>query len=308
MLENIGCKPNQIAKIMVCNPNNITTSVENVLQPKLQLLRESGIEEADMAKVLTLASSVLTRGLEHELIPRIKLLKSAFQSHDLFIKAVLRSPKVLTIRQEILAKSLAFWEGCGISGMNLAKFLYLNPYHLLNFSLTPAHADLIHAIGAPKGSTTYKYVLLVVMTHRTNTLELRMRNLQLCGFSTEEIMELFRVSPHIFTYSTEKVRQTMQFLINDMELPANSVLRHPLLLKKNLGSVIKPRFLVLQAIKSINGLGPYDPKRLCTILRMPEERFLCKIVKGNTEHMALYEKAIAKSQLTKRSQVAERSQ
>jgi hypothetical protein len=88
----------------------------------------------------------------------------------------------------------------------------------------------------------------------------------------------------------------MQFLTNNVGLPANSVVKRHRFLEKNLEKVIKPRFLVLQEIKSLNGLGHYNDKQFCSIISMPEAKFLSKIVEGHPQSATLYrvyEKAIS---------------
>ncbi|GLJ33163.1 hypothetical protein SUGI_0667620 [Cryptomeria japonica] len=296
VLESNGCKPDQIAKIIMGSPKIVTIGVEK-MQPKLQLLKESGIEGPNLARVLTCKPQLLATSLNRELLPKIKLLKTTFVSHDLFIKAVVRTPSILTYNLEKAMKpSLAFFEGHGLRGMELATFLYSRLSLLRISSFTPAQIELIGKTGVPKESRMYKYILDVVATYRLESLESKMHNLQLCGLSSEETMELFRNSPLVLHYSTDKVRQTMQFLINDVGLPANSVVKRPHLLGKNLEKVIKPRFLVLQEIKSLNGLGNFDAKQFSSIITMPEAKFLSKIVEGHPQSTTLYgvyEKAIS---------------
>ncbi|GLJ33164.1 hypothetical protein SUGI_0667630 [Cryptomeria japonica] len=127
------------------------------MQPKLQLLKESGIEGPNLERVFTCKSQLFTTSLGRGLLPKITLLKTTFVSHDLFIKAVVRYPSILTFSLEKAVKpSLAFFEGHGIRGMELATFLYSRLSLLRSSYFTPAQIQLIGKMGVPKESRMYK--------------------------------------------------------------------------------------------------------------------------------------------------------
>ena len=84
----------------------------------------------------------------------------------------------------------------------------------------------------------------------------------------------------------------MNFIVTNMELPANYVVKHPVLLHISFEKTLKPRFLVWQKSKSIDGSEP----PFFTILQMPETRFVNKIIKEHPESIILwriYENAIS---------------
>ncbi|GLJ32628.1 hypothetical protein SUGI_0656350 [Cryptomeria japonica] len=294
MLSKHGCQRQQIAKIMKGVPKLLTTSAENAVERKIQLLMDFGIKREYLAKVLTSRPRILGASLEQELVPKLMLFKNAFHSRDLLIKFLVRNPSILTYNMEkTLKPSLAFWEGFGFRGKELAKFILSKPDVLRYTNLTPAQLDLIHKTGIEKASTMYKYALITVATYRTETLLAKMHNLQLCGLSSEETWELFRVFPKIFGLSEEKVKQNLDFIVNDMELAANCVLKYPQLLIANLEKVLKPRFLVWQRMKCMNVLGDLEFKSLDSVIVMPEAKFLSKIVKGPPMLYTIYEEVMA---------------
>lgn len=86
-----------------------------------------------------------------------------------------------------------------------------------------------------------------------------------------------------------------------MELPANYVVKHASLLRISFEKTLRPRGLVWQKIKSIDGLS----LPLLTVLSMPEANFVTKIVKGHPESKALLkinENAISMPPITQRGQ------
>ncbi|GLJ48060.1 hypothetical protein SUGI_1014790 [Cryptomeria japonica] len=154
-----------------------------------------------------------------------------------------------------------------------------------------AQANLIWEIGANRESNAYKFILSRVAISRVETLMTKIENLKLCGLSAEEIWQLCRAEPQVLRYSKVRVSETMDFVVKDVELPANYIVKHSWLLKINLEKIIRPRFLVWQKIKSMNG----PSLSLSSVLMMTEARFVRNIIRGHPESTTLwtiYENAI----------------
>ncbi|XP_059063494.1 transcription termination factor MTEF1, chloroplastic [Cryptomeria japonica] len=267
--------------------------VETTLEPKLKLLEDFGFVDQNLVKLLKENPYILCNSLENSLFPMMEFLKNVFQSQDVLVKALLKAPRLLSFGLEkTLKPSLAFWEGWGFSGTKLVSFLKVTSALLSRTSLTLAHLDLIQKIGAEKESTVFRYIVGIVAMRRMETLEEKIENLKLCGLSEEETWQLLGASPVVLSFSKESVSEKMNFLVNNTELPASYVLKHPSFLRIHVEEVMKPRFLVWQKIKSING---YELP-LLMVLSMPETRFVNSIIKGHPESKILwtiYENAIS---------------
>ncbi|GLJ32381.1 hypothetical protein SUGI_0651660 [Cryptomeria japonica] len=136
------------------------------------------------------------------------------------------------------------------------------------------------------------YWIEEVARSRTKMLEAKIENLKLCGLSAEETWQLLGAAPLLFLFSKESVSEKMNFLVTNMELPANYVVKHPSLSQVSLEKTMKPRFLVWQKIKSIND----SELPLLTVFTMTEARFVYKIIKEHLESKILwtiYENAIS---------------
>ncbi|XP_057852666.2 uncharacterized protein LOC131062939 [Cryptomeria japonica] len=282
-LKKRGCTDVQIAKIMRNRPSIITVS-EKKLEPKIRLLEDFGFEGQTLTKLLTSNPNILSLSLEKSLLPKMMFLKSIFGTEDALVKAMLRAPQLIGCNLEkVLKPSLAFWEGFGLSRVELSKFLRLAPSVLLRSSLTPAEAVLIDNIGLDKGSKMFKYVLIAVTVSRMETLEARIENLKFWGLSAEEIWRLFRVAPLVLNFSKETIGEKMNFVVNHLKEPANSVVKHPLLLQKSLERSVRPRFQVWQKIESTTAPG----LSIFKVLEMTEERFI-KIIEGHPDSEILW--------------------
>ncbi|XP_057823374.1 transcription termination factor MTERF5, chloroplastic [Cryptomeria japonica] len=287
-----GFTEDQIANIIRLQPRLVGIA-EGILEPRIKLLEDLGFADRNLAKFLRNNPSILSLSLKNDLLPKMEFLKNVFQSQDILIKALLRAPRLLSASLEkTLKPSLAFWEGWGFSGTKLLSFLQVNPAALTRTSLTPAQVDIIHKIGGDKESLMFKYIVSTVAIHRAETLEVKIENLKLCGFSAEEIWQLFGAYPLVFNLSKENVMKKMNFLVNNVELPANYVVKHPRILTVSLEKTLRPRFLVWQKIKSSNDFN----FAFFTVLLMTEARFVSKIIRGHPESKTLwtiYENAIS---------------
>ncbi|GLJ48075.1 hypothetical protein SUGI_1015080 [Cryptomeria japonica] len=124
------------------------------------------------------------------------------------------------------------------------------------------------------------------------TLKAKIENLKLCGLTAEETWQVLRAAPLVLGFSKVKVCETMNFVVKDMEIPANYIVKHYNLLHLDLEKILRPRFLVWQKIKSMNG----PSLSLYTVLTMQEARFVRNIIRGHPESTTLwtiYENAIS---------------
>ncbi|GLJ32342.1 hypothetical protein SUGI_0650890 [Cryptomeria japonica] len=198
MLNRHGCTEDQIANIIRSRPSLMTVSVERVLEPKIQLLKDLGVDREKIAKIVT--------------------------------------------------------------------------------------------------SKICKCVVSIVSTSRIEVLKAKIDNLQLCGFSPEEALELVRAHSSVLTKSEENIKKKMEFMLNHMGLSVDFVKKHPRKFTMSLDKVMRPRFLVLQSMIAMNGAGEINPTRLFTVLQIKEAKFVAQIIERHPESAALwtdYKNAIA---------------
>ncbi|GLJ32339.1 hypothetical protein SUGI_0650840 [Cryptomeria japonica] len=166
MLSRHGCTENQIAKIIVTHPKLMTTSVERVLEPKIQVLKDFGTERENITKIVTRYPAIFSTKLE-TLRSRLEILKTVFPTQDLLIRAITNNAYILTVSLLMdLKSSIVFWEDFGFRGMDLAQFLLINLRVLKRSSLTPAQLDLIRKSGIHKENKMYRDIVSIVATGR----------------------------------------------------------------------------------------------------------------------------------------------
>ncbi|GLJ32384.1 hypothetical protein SUGI_0651720 [Cryptomeria japonica] len=291
-LKKRGFTEPQIASIVTVRPQLIV-SAESALESKIKLLEDFGFVDRNLLRLLRTNPGILNKSLKKGLLPKMEFLKNVYQSQDVLVKSLLNAPRLLNFSLEkTLEPSLAFWEGLGFSGMEFVSFLGVYPGVLSRTSLTPGQVDLINKIGMDKESKMFKYIVGIVALSRVETLEAKIENLKLCGLSAEETWQIVGAAPLVLNLSRKNVSERMNFLVNNLELPANYVVKHPSLFQIKLEKTLKPRFLVWQKIKSFNALD----LPLLTALTMSETRFVNRIIKEHPELKSLwtiYENAIS---------------
>ncbi|GLJ53715.1 hypothetical protein SUGI_1146130 [Cryptomeria japonica] len=296
MLSRHGCTEDQIAYIIRLQPSLMMTGAERLLEPKIQFLIDLGMDRKYIPKIATKFPRMLTSKLEI-LRSNLEFLKTVFTTNDFLVRAIMRTPNILCLSShKVLKPSVAFWEGLGICGIKLTKFLLYNPRVLTVTSLTPEQLDLIRKIGIQKESSRYKYVVSVVATGRIEVLEAKIDNIQLCGFSLEEAWQLVRIFPSVLSMAEDSFKKTMDFMLNHMRLSMDFVTKHPRMFTMSLDNVMRPRFLVLQNMTAMNGAGEIKPTRIYSVLLMTEAKFIAQIIQGHAESAALltvYKNAIA---------------
>ncbi|GLJ32343.1 hypothetical protein SUGI_0650920 [Cryptomeria japonica] len=148
----------------------------------------------------------------------------------------------------------------------------------------PEQLDLIHKIGIQKERKMCKYVMTIVAKSHIEVLKAKINNLQLCGFSPEEALEVVRFYPSVLEISKEHVQEKMDFMLNHMGLFVDFVTKHSRMFTMSLDKVMRPRFSVLQNMR----VGEVNLIRLHSMLMMSKAKFVAQIIQGHPESTTLW--------------------
>ncbi|GLJ32347.1 hypothetical protein SUGI_0650970 [Cryptomeria japonica] len=83
-------------------------------------------------------------------------------------------------------------------------------------------------------------------------------------------------------------KKKMDFMLNHMRLSMDFVTKHPRMFTMSLDRVMRPRFLVLQSMTTMNGAEEVKPTRISSMLLMTEAKFVAQIIEGHPESAALW--------------------
>eukprot|EP01018_Ginkgo_biloba_P036506 Gb_15465 [translate_table: standard] len=276
-LKDLGMKENVIIKMILQNPYILSYDVEKLMS-NLHYFENLGMERVSFVKMLSAHPRVLTANLDTTLIPKVTYIKGILVTEKDLIYVLTRQPGILFQKLERIMPCIDFLQSSGICGKELSSLIVHSPRIVLrNISKSLAKkVNHVERLGFTKGSKMFMRALLVVDRLSEETLEKKIKNLKSFGLLDDEISRIVRSAPAILTLSTERVGETMDFLLNTLGLPANAVVRNSLLLTCNLESRIKSRLRVLDELKMMNLLT--RKYSLHTIVGMTEKEFLAKFV------------------------------
>ncbi|XP_070039482.1 transcription termination factor MTERF6, chloroplastic/mitochondrial-like [Nicotiana tomentosiformis] len=202
---------------------------------------------------------------------RLQFLRNLFGSNEVFLKAVMRNPSLLTYDlDDKIRPVIRIYENLDLSRSDLVSMLLVRPEMISRSSVKDEKLDLIS---------------------RT-----KVANLVKNGLPEDKVFQLFGRSPLVSMLSIDKVKRNMDFVIGTMKLSASVVLHKPSLIFLNLDTVIKPRFLFGEKIENMGLLPQFKGPAVFTALRMTEKRFMenfiyCHPENARDELLAFYRSA-----------------
>lgn len=247
-----GCgltTPEQIRRVVLCNPKFLFYNAKKNMQPKLTLLK-TFMKEEDISKLL-ISNTLLFDVEEDKLKSTISLFQGLGLEGQVLSELVATQPSVLMIPAEKIMKSFKQAEDLGFK----------------------------------KGSTMFAYALREILGGGVKTLGQRLQCLKSLGFSEEQISELSSRDPRFLGISEEKMRTFVDFMVNYVELPLADLVKFPLLWSFSLEKRIIPRFRVMEELTS----GQVQESKIpfIRIFHMTEKRFLDKYVNRNSKSSTL---------------------
>ncbi|EXC34719.1 hypothetical protein L484_020492 [Morus notabilis] len=93
------------------------------------------------------------------------------------------------------------------------------------------------------------------------------------GWSEDDVLHAFKVSPHCVLLPEEKIVKTMEFLVNEMVWPAEKIAKCPSILLYSFEKRILPRCLVVKVLL-LKGLVKKEDVTFVKMLQCVEKRFL----------------------------------
>jgi mTERF domain-containing protein len=249
-----GCgltTPDQIRKVVLCNPRFFFYRSERNIKSKLSFFR-TFMKEEDIAK-LVITNARIFNDREDKLKSAISLLQRLGVEGDALSELVARQPRLLMTSEENVLESFKQAEDLGIK----------------------------------KGTKMFATAMRAILGVGKEKLDQRLQCLSSLGFSDKQISDLSRRQPWILGVSKEKLKRNLGFLVNSVGLLLDDLVKYPSLLGYSLETRIIPRYRVLKALKSIKVLnrGIHFP----SVIYLTEKRFLEKYIDSNAESSVLWD-------------------
>ncbi|GER55141.1 mitochondrial transcription termination factorfamily protein [Striga asiatica] len=278
-----GCSESDISRIFERRPSLRKTDI-HVLQSKLQILSELGIESSDLVKMIHCRPRLLNSKINVMLNERVNYLESLFGSRELLAKAFVRNPSLLTYDfHNKMKPAVAMYESLGLSREDLIFMLLSRPTLIPRTTLDEEKIEYIRKTGVSKDSKMYKHVVSLLGISRIETIREKVVNLGKYGIPENKVYGLIGRSPFLLTLSVDNVQRHMTFILATMKLPATVLLQCPFLLYASLESVLRPRFRVACKIEDMGLFPEVKGPSLLRALRMSEKRFISAFITCHPE-------------------------
>eukprot|EP01018_Ginkgo_biloba_P036368 Gb_12966 [translate_table: standard] len=289
LFKERGFSDVHIQKIVSRRPQVLASSVQNTLQPKLNVFEHLGIVGDQLGDFISKGPALLSMSLERKIAPGISFLEKMLESNEKVVTVLMREPRILFVNLEKkLESNLLFLQNHGISGKILWSFMIRKPRFFLSSQATIKDVvKTVEKLGVSRRSGMFPHALFVVSSMNKKTLERKIKFLITLGLSKEEVLLIFRKSPFILAASEKKLQCHMDFLVNTLKCVPSIIVSYPQIFTTSMEARIMPRYRVLQMLQSMQ-----LPKESFSIMNMfsaTEKRFLEKFVFKYGESSGLYE-------------------
>ncbi|KAJ4824667.1 hypothetical protein Tsubulata_043670 [Turnera subulata] len=273
-----GFADTHIGKAIEKFPRLLRRRVEPNLRPKLDYLIQIGFLGQLLPDLISKDLFILQRSLDR-LKARHRLLWPYLGSEERFVKGIFRYSwlfsrsfqKSLTANLDLLAQE-------GVPHSCVGTLIFVQPTAITRSPGRFASiVSTVKSIGVGPPSSP-KFIHGVAALSRLSESSWNKR-IELCmsfGWSGEEIWSAFRRFPYIISLSDEKMTNNLNFCMDTIKLERQDLITNPLLLHFSLEGRIRPRWNVLQVLKSNNRVG--EDIGVVWALSMSDKSFLQRYV------------------------------
>ncbi|KAK9225530.1 hypothetical protein WN943_010572 [Citrus x changshan-huyou] len=254
LLTSRGFEKSQIATLISKNPTLLLADPEKSLRPKIDYFESVGISGADLPKFLCSNKQLLVVSLKSNIIPIFEFLKGLVQTNVNLVRAVKQSSRIINCNiEKRLAPNVNTLRVHGVPEHLIAKLIMINPSSLIKRrDLFKTMMDVIKKIGIEP--TNFMFILAVRSMSVLSKANWEKKKDVLMSFSwsEDEFYLAFKRQPMLMLSSTKKIRELMDFFVNEIGLKPLDIVRCPNLLLISLKKRVLPRWSVLQVLMSKN--------------------------------------------------------
>eukprot|EP00258_Populus_trichocarpa_P014406 XP_006368630.2 transcription termination factor MTERF9, chloroplastic isoform X1 [Populus trichocarpa] len=263
-----------IADLIKKMPAFLGCKVENNLKPKFEFLAANGVAGNLLPQLILSNPDILWTSLDSTIKPSFKFLKSFLGTNVKITAALKRCSWLLRVnRNRTMQTNIDLLIKEGLPLDRLAKLIISSPRSLLS-----KHDKIVYAVNSVKNlgletnDTMFIYALGVKMKMTDTTWKKKIEVMKSLGWSEEEIFGTFKRCPQILQYSEKKIRITVDFFINSVDLGPEILLVYPSLFCLSVDKRVRPWYNVINVLKSKNLIK--REKKFPSLLLMSEKKFL----------------------------------
>ncbi|KAK9111381.1 hypothetical protein Scep_018900 [Stephania cephalantha] len=289
-LRNHGFSNTQIANIASKRPSILLAKPRQTLLPKLDFFKGIGFSEPETAHFLSKEPTFFIRSLDRKIKPSHDYLKSLLGSDEKVAATIKSSSSSWVLQfnlQRLIGHKVESLRKFGVSEGSIAKLVKVRTRSLCkNNDRFDEMVRNVIEMGIDTSSAQFANALHIFSGMNDSTLESKRQMFRSYGWSEDEIVLAIRKQPVCISISKEKLKNGLDFFMNELKWKPSELAKYPNLLGLSLEKRILPRWLVIQRLLS-KGLVK-DAVNICSVLKMTETEFLQKfLVKYGNEALEI---------------------
>ncbi|KAM0860198.1 hypothetical protein ACQ4PT_046711 [Festuca glaucescens] len=277
-LSGLGLSSSDIAAIVSADPKFLCSNVDKTLAPRVAKLHDLGLSRPQIARFVSIGAPVLR---SCDVASRLRFWIPLFGSFDKFIQSVSRGALggAAILRRDIdkvVKPNIALLLRCGLSVHDLAKtgisgawVIVSSPEKLMELV---ARAE---QLGVQRGSAQFKYALATVSCLSEEKIASKMKLLKKALGCSDDLLQTAIVKhPSILRASEDNLRSTVEFLITEVGLEPEYIVRRPSLIGFSLNGRLMPRYTVMKILQDKGLLNP----KFSSLIDASEKYFISRFI------------------------------
>lgn len=284
-LKESGFSKTHIEEVVKRVPEVLTANLASNIKPKIQIFQNLGFSPDDIAEIVSSDPWILKRSADNRLGPSILMLKTILGSNAEVIRALKVSGWFLKHDLEKTMKpNVEFMKGCGVSSSQIVKYMFNFPRFFLHKPESiQDFVKTVEEMGFDRKSKMFLAALRTVSSMTPENWELKLKLFRSLGFSENDILDVFRRVPQVFSISERKIKEVTELLLSAWNIDISYIVRHPELLICSIEHRLKPRLRVLEILEKENALK--KKPGLTTVCKITDKKFLEKFVLPYSKEM-----------------------
>ncbi|CAL5074672.1 unnamed protein product [Urochloa decumbens] len=277
LLSGIGLSRTDIADVVAANPLLLRSRVDR-LEPHLLALRDRvGLSVPQIASFLVVGSRAVRKC--HDVCPKILFFINLYGSFENLLTVMKGCNSLLTADLDRVVKpNIAILHQCGMSAQDIAQICSRNSRVLtLNPDRLKEVVHRVEELGVPRSLRSFNLAVaaLASTTKEKDTSRLELLKSTL-DCSTSEVATAVSKRPDILEMSDENLLRKIQFMINEVGLEPQYILKNPGLLTYSLEKRLVPRHRVIKVLLT-KGLLKSN-WGFCSLAKLGEKNFRLKFI------------------------------
>ncbi|KAL1540492.1 hypothetical protein AAHA92_24840 [Salvia divinorum] len=242
----------QLQKLVIYNPRVLGFTIEGIIS-RFKVFHDLGLSSEEIAKMISNSPAIMHSSMENRINPRLSILKGLMGSDDDVARLLNRCPWfVVTDLEKTLIPNVEIVKSCGIPMEHILHLVYAYPRgFLIKPDIMRKSVDKAIEIGVPHTSVVFIYAVGVFSYTSQGMWEVKLKTLRDLGFSDNDIFKMFRMQPHAFSASGNKLKNKVELLLATGKYSVSNIAASPSALGFSVEKRIEPRIQILKLLEKL---------------------------------------------------------